>query len=215
VDLKVFRFNAKQRLKWRRHWHLGPRHTAVGFVARLSDGKGHLLVLETASLLKERYPHLRWKLAGGPTPGQESYVQFLKQEIKRRGLEDRVELTGYLDGASDVAGFLSALDVALHPAGAEAFGMAVVEAMACGRPVVVRDGEGAAETVRGLDGKCRGGLLVPDGRASSWAEAISRVLSDRVLRSRLSREAPLAAERFSLDRFVQFHMDAYRKLMQR
>lgn len=214
VDLDVFRFDATARRQWRRKWRLGPRHPVVGFVGRLSDGKGHLLVLETASLLRKRFPNLRFKLAGGPTPGQEHYVDFLKAEVRRRGLEKVVEFTGYLDGSSDVAGFLSALDVALHPAGAEAFGMAVVEAMACGRPVVVRDGEGAAETVRGLDGKLRGGLLVADGEAASWAESIAKVLKDGKLRARLAREARSAADRFSLKRFVRFHLDAYRELRQ-
>lgn len=215
VDLDVFRFHPEARRRLRRAWHLGSRHMAVGFAARVSSGKGHLLMLETASLLKKRFPNLRFKLAGGPTPGEESYVDFLKTEVKRRGLEDVVEFTGYLDGSSDVAGFLSGLDVALHPAGAEAFGMAVVEAMACGRPVVVRDGEGAAETVRGLDGRLRGGLLVKDGEAESWAEAIANVLTDKKLRDRLSREARPAAERFSLKRFVRFHVDAYQELIRR
>jgi len=212
VDLEVFRFDGKARQRWRMSWGMGPDQLAVGFVARLSEGKGHLLVLEAAKLLRERFPALRFFLAGGPTPGQEAYVDFLKAEAARRGLEGVVRFPGYLASSTDVAGFLSALDVALHPAGAEAFGMAVVEAMACGRPVVVRDGEGAAETVRGLDGVLRGGILVPDGRPESWADALTRVLSDAALRERLGQEARPSSDRFSLKRFVEFHLEAYQRL---
>jgi glycosyltransferase involved in cell wall biosynthesis len=214
VDLDVFRFNPKARAVGRRRWRLGPQDQAVGFASRVSDGKGHLLVLRAAERLKRSHPRLRFFLAGGPTPGEESYVEFLRGEVRRLGLEDIVRFTGYLDGARDVAGFLSALDVVLHPAGAEAFGMAVAEAMACGRPVVVRDGEGAAEIVRGPDGRLRGGILVEGGDPEDWAAALGKVLDDKRLRARLSREAPQAAERFSLRRFVRFHLDLYRELTQ-
>jgi glycosyltransferase involved in cell wall biosynthesis len=212
VDLDVFRFNPRARAKWRRRWRLASDDPAVGFVSRVSEGKGHLLVLRTAVKLKERFPRLRFFLAGGPTPGEESYVDFLKGEARRMGLGGIVEFTGYLDGSGEVAGFLSALDVVLHPAGAEAFGMAAAEAMACGRPVVVRDGEGAAEIVRGTDGRLRGGLLVGGGEPEDWASALGRVLDDKRLRTVLSREAPKSAERFSLSRFVRFHLDLYRQL---
>jgi glycosyltransferase involved in cell wall biosynthesis len=212
TDLGIFRFDPKTRAAHRKKWGLPPSHTAVGFAARLSEGKGHLLAIRTVEALKRRFPNLRLFLAGGPTPGEESYVDLLKGEVGSLGLGQRVRFTGYLESPSDVAGFLSALDVVLHPAGAEAFGMAVVEAMACGRPVVVRDGEGAAEIVRGADGRLRGGLLVAGGEPADWAEALGRLLKNRGLRSRLSREAPAVARRFSLERFVRFHLELYRKL---
>lgn len=212
VDLKVFRFDPAARTRWRKRFGAGPRHLVAGFVARLSDGKGHLLMLEAAERLRGRFPRLRFQFAGGPTPGQEAYVDFLKAEVSRRGLTDVVGFPGYLAGPSDVAGFLSSLDVALHPAAAEAFGMAVVEAMACGRPVVVSDGEGAAETVRGLAGRLRGGLLAEPREVDAWVEALTKILSDARLRARLAREARPAASRFSLERFFDLHLKVYRDL---
>jgi glycosyltransferase involved in cell wall biosynthesis len=209
VDLRSFRFDPRARAGWRRGWALGPRGFAVGFAARLTPGKGHDRVLEVAESLAGRSPQVRFFLAGGPSPGEEAFAESLREGIRRRGLEGRVTLVGYVDA---VPGFLSALDLVLHPARAEAFGMAVVEALACKRPVLALDGEGAAEILRGRGKTVRGGCLLAEDRTEAWADAILRLGRDRGLRDRWSREARAVAGRFSLERFVGLHLEAYRSM---
>ncbi len=210
VDLKHFKFETTARAKWRKKWKLGPKDFAAGFAARLTPGKGHERMLDLAEALQARMPHLRIKLAGGASPGEEAYAENLRAESRRRGLGKVLEFVGYVDA---VPGFLSALDVALHPAKAEAFGMAVVEALACGRPVLALDGEGAGEILRDGRGETRGGRLLESDETESWAEALERLLAHPPERLRLSRQAPAVAARFSLDRFVQFHLNEYRRLI--
>jgi glycosyltransferase involved in cell wall biosynthesis len=76
----------------------------------------------------------------------------------------------------------------------EGFGNVLVEAMACGVPVVATDSSGTRDIVRdGVDG-----LLVSDHGAAAVASALERVLADQALRRRLAAAAECGAERFGL-----------------
>ncbi|MCA1594526.1 MAG: glycosyltransferase [Acidobacteria bacterium] len=99
----------------------------------------------------------------------------------------------------DVARILPALDVFVSASCSEAFGLAIVEAMACGLPVVATATEGARELIE--DGVT--GRIVPIGDASAMASAISTLLDDAQLRNSLGSQASASARlRFSLERMV-------------
>ncbi len=85
-----------------------------------------------------------------------------------------------------VAAWLRASDVFVWPAIDEAFGMAFIEAQACGLPVVAGNGGGVGAVV------CSGrtGLLVPVGDVEAFAAAVGRLLTDAGLRQQLAHEAP-------------------------
>jgi glycosyltransferase involved in cell wall biosynthesis len=90
--------------------------------------------------------------------------------------------------------FYGALDLVAHPAMEEPFGLAVVEAMASGRPIVAIAGGGVPEIIRAdVDG-----LLVPAEQPAAMAEAILRLHDDPVLAERLTR----SARQRVLDRFT-------------
>ena len=83
----------------------------------------------------------------------------------------------------EIPGILSGFDVFAMPSRSEAFGVSAVEAQAMGVPVVAFDVEGVNEAVQ--DGV--GGVLVAAMHHESFAEAISRLLSDEQLRNALGR----------------------------
>jgi len=98
---------------------------------------------------------------------------------------DRIRMAGFLD-APTLAAWLRASDVFVWPAIDEAFGMALIEAQACGLPVVAGNGGGVA----GVVASGRTGLLVPVGDAGALAAAIHRLLTEPELRRRMASEAP-------------------------
>jgi len=102
---------------------------------------------------------------------------------------DRIRMVGFLD-APTVAAWLRASDVFVWPAVDEAFGMALIEAQACGLPVVAGNGGGVA----GVVASGRTGLLVPVGDAGAFAAAILRLLTDTELRQRMASEAAAYAK---------------------
>jgi len=101
---------------------------------------------------------------------------------------EQVRFVGF-QTASSVAAWLRASDVYVWPAIDEAFGMAFIEAQACGLPVVAGDGGGVGAVV------CAGrtGLLVPVGDAEAFANATCRLLTDAGLRRQMAEAAPVYA----------------------
>lgn len=97
---------------------------------------------------------------------------------------DRVRFAGAMT-SGDVAARLCQSDLFVWPAIDEAFGMAFIEAQACGVPIVGGNAGGVAAVVD--DG--RTGLLVPMGDADAFAAAVDRLLRDAPLRTRMARDA--------------------------
>ena len=111
----------------------------------------------------------------------------------------------FLGRRDEVADLLGACDVFVLPSRHEGLGVAALEAMALGCPVVASRVGGLAEAVVHE----RTGLLVRPGDASALAEALARILGDAALRARLGAAGPaLVAERHSAEALV----DAYQAL---
>ena len=100
------------------------------------------------------------------------------------GFDQQVRFVGF-EAASGVAARLRDADVFVWPAIDEAFGMAFIEAQACGLPVVAGNAGGVGAVVA----SGRTGLLVPVGDVEAFAAATLRLLTDSALRQRMAREA--------------------------
>ena len=171
----------------------------IGAAGRLIPLKGFDALLEAFALVRRTCPDAQLRIAGeGPDRDR------LASLVREKGLSDGVELLGEV---ADMAGFLQSLDVFAMPSRREGFGMAVLEAMSCGLPVVASDAGGLKEIV--LDGV--NGRLVHAGDEKALAGALTELLSDAALAERLGREARRSVEnRFSLQRMVRRYEQAYR-----
>lgn len=131
----------------------------------------------------------------------------LKKRVERHGLAGRVRLLGR---RNDVPDLLAAADVFAMPSRAEGLGIAALEAMAAGLPVVASRVGGLGEVV--LDGET--GRLVPPGDAAALARALDEVLGDATLRVRLGAagRARVQAE-FTADRMVDAYEALYREVL--
>jgi glycosyltransferase involved in cell wall biosynthesis len=137
--------------------------------------------LDAAARLAADRP-VRFYIVGGPiyrTAGSQYSIEELRAAAEARGLGDRVAFAGH---QADPASALRALDVAVHASTRpEPFGRVIVEAMACGRPVVAMRHGGAAELFEdGVDA-----LGCPPGDPGALAAAIDRLVADPDLRDRL------------------------------
>jgi glycosyltransferase involved in cell wall biosynthesis len=154
-------------------------------------------------------PGVRLILAGTTSSGSREYAARLRARITTLGLSGRVRVVQDC-GHDQIAGLLHACDVYVQPSHVEGLGLAVVEAMACGVPVVVSDTDGLREAVE----PDTSGLMVPAGDAAGIAEAVLQLAQQPPLRARLVR-AGLArvVNRFSLGRMVAHTEDLYRQLL--
>ncbi len=173
----------------------------VGIVGRLSDEKGHALLLDALPAVVAAIPETT-VLVVGDGPQREP----LLRQAKRLGMEDRINWAGQRPSA-EVHQLYRAMDVVAVPSAFEGFGLSAAEAMAAGRPVVATRVGGLEEVV--ADGDT--GKLVSPGDPASLARALIGILQDRIQAEDMgSRGKKRVLERFSSDRFAQTMSDAYR-----
>jgi glycosyltransferase involved in cell wall biosynthesis len=148
----------------------------------LSPEKGVEFFVEATNEIAKVMPNARfWIVGDGP----------LRGELERRA-GDAVHFLGARD---DVPELLHAMDVFVMPSLEEAFGIAVVEAMACGLPVVATNVGGLPEVVADKNT----GLLVPPRDAGALASAVVKLANDESLRRAFGeRGRARAEERFAL-----------------
>jgi len=116
----------------------------------------------------------------------------------------------YSANVADVANFYRAADVYLHGARADTFPNAVLEALACGTPVVATSVGGIPEQIN----EGRTGFLIPPGDSSMMAERICQLLHEET-KHRFSTEAAIVGrERFSLDRHVTDYLKWYEEILE-
>jgi glycosyltransferase involved in cell wall biosynthesis len=176
--------------------------TVVGVTSRLCAGKGIDVLLQAMRILRDTNAsepaHL---LVAGDGPER----QALERLAVSLEINDRVSMVGWVE---DLSAFWQQCDVAAVPStSTETFGMAAVEPMACGLPVVATRNGGLCEVVD--DGVT--GFLVAPGDADALAAALARYVADRPL-----REAHGAAGRARAESqlSIKAAADAYARLLE-
>jgi glycosyltransferase involved in cell wall biosynthesis len=123
-----------------------------------------------------------------------------------------VRFIPYQDDPHDVARYYQAADVYLHAARADTFPTSILEALACGRPVVATAVGGIPEQVEDT----RTGFLVPAGAVKAMADRLAHLLSDDALRERMGAQAAeFACRRFDLCRQADTYLDWYQEIVSR
>jgi glycosyltransferase involved in cell wall biosynthesis len=130
--------------------------------------------------------------------------QALAGAVAASGVAGRVRLTGYLP-EQDKAALLSGADLLVYPSRYEGFGLPVLEAMACGTPVVTTTG-GSLPEVAG-----DAALLVPPGDPQQLAAAVRKLLGDQAARADQARRGRARAAAFTWERCADLTVAAYRK----
>ena len=135
------------------------------------------------------------------------YEKKVKRWFKNEGDLDGVTFTGMLTGREKVE-TIAGSDIFVLPSYSENFGMAVVEAMACGLPVVATNVGGNVEIVQDRSN----GLFVQPGDSDMLASAIMELLKDREGAKKMGLEGRrLIMKRFSIDRNVRQTEELYEK----
>jgi glycosyltransferase involved in cell wall biosynthesis len=165
----------------------------IGTVANLFPRKGYEVMLRALPAIVHAIPSVQYVMVGSDDT---DYADRLKGLARELNIAERVHMVGFQD---PVQPFLASLDLYVHPALMEGFGIAVVEAMAMGKAVVATTTGGLPEVV--AQGET--GMLVPPGNVGSLAATIVTLLQDHVRREQMGhRGRARARERFSLDAYV-------------
>jgi glycosyltransferase involved in cell wall biosynthesis len=167
-------------------WPIHPDKPLIVNVGRLSRQKNHEALLRAMQQL----PDVQLAILGAGELGEE--LRRLAQDLQ---VSDRVCFTGELPPA-EVYSFLQAANVFVFPSLWESMGLAVVEAMQAGLPIVASDIP-AMHEILGTSA-----LLVPPQDASALAGAISQILNDPILAAALGTGARSRSQLFSVESMV-------------
>lgn len=161
----------------------------VGFVGRMLEDKGVRPLVEAIRMLRRDGVAIELLLAGTPDP--ENPTSITTRELEQWAGEAGIVWAGHVD---DIAMVWARSHIAALPSRREGLPKSLLEAAACGRPMVATDAPGCREVV--VAGET--GLLVPIDDAASLAQALGMLAQDAPLRIRFGRRArEMAEQRFS------------------
>jgi len=164
----------------------------VGHVGGLIPLRDQAVIMKALALVAQEIPNAYLVFIGdGPLRNQ------LEDQVAELGIKGRVLFLGYRD---DVPELLAVMDAYVNMARAEGFGIAVVEAMQAGLPVVLANAGALPELIEeGVSG-----LLVPPGDSAVLARTLARLASDRAWAAQLGDAArQRAASAFSIERYAR------------
>ena len=129
---------------------------------------------------------------------------IIEQCIKDNKLEDRVLLLGI---RSDIPSLLKSVDVVVQSSHWEGFGLAAVEGMAAGKPVIASDVEGLAQVVEGA------GILFPLGDDKKLADIIKLLIEDQTYYQQVAANCMERAKMFDIQKMVDAYNEVYEGLV--
>lgn len=141
IDIKKFDPAKGERKKIRDEFNVSDNELLIGMLARFSPGKGHEEFLYAAKELNAQYKNLIFMVVGEASRGEDEYANDIKKLALKYELFN-INFTGFRSDTKDV---LSAMDIFVFPSHAEAFGIALAEAMAMGIPSVCSDSDGVLD----------------------------------------------------------------------
>ncbi|MGD9563205.1 MAG: glycosyltransferase family 4 protein [Pyrinomonadaceae bacterium] len=166
----------------------------ISTLGELVELKGHRDFVLAANELAREFSDARFIVVGQDNSADMKFRRELRRMVKVFGLEDRFL---WLDWAEDTGSLLAATDIFVSASHSESFGMAILEAMACGTTVVATNTDGARALIADE------ALRVPIGDPVALAARLSGLIADPDECRRISREtSQMAREKFSLDRMV-------------
>ncbi len=175
-------------------------------VGRLAPRKGLRDLVKAAEIVTQSYPKYQFLIAGeGPLRAE------IEREIVQRGLGNRVRLLGHLAEREQLVQLYRGAVAYVHAAHYEGLPTALLEGMACGRPVVSTAVSGALDVIQ----PGQNGLLVPPHDPQRLANGIIKIIENRADAARMGQEAFRTIEQhYSWDVISRNYLNCYHELTQ-
>ena len=179
----------------------------ISYIGRLKKEKGVEVLLKALRLMQGTTPRIKTVIIGDGD--QRTILQNLAAEYK---IGDQITFTGELPGSASVVPYYQKSHVIVMPSYSEGMPLVLLEAMACGVPVIASRVGGIPEVLvmpttsepdAGGYWRAESGLLIQPGDAEALSAAILRLVSDSGLRQELAQKARTRAEAYSLERVVE------------
>ena len=197
----------EERRRLRERLGMAEEELALSYVATVNDKKNQLCFIEEAGpLLRERLPAATVYFVGDFEPERDAYARRCRKAMNRLGLNDVFEFVGYSDEVGD---WYRAADVGLIASRREGMARCMIEALACGTPVVSFDVCSAREILEEHD--C--GRVAPQGDYRQLVHHIEELAASTQERQRLGKNGENTARQlFDPASIVEQYEQLYREL---
>ena len=204
IDLETFRADRYDRDDARAQLVIAKEALVIGFVGRITPGKGHMEFIKAVSRIAKPAQPVTILFVGEPSYGEEEYAKEITAMALQQLEGYQVIFTGY---RRDIPRMLRAMDIFAFPSHEESFGTILVEAMAMELPVVACRSGGVPDIV--VDGDT--GILVPPRTVDELSDALLTLIADDELRRRLGRNGRRHVERhFDFAKYIDTLEEDYR-----
>jgi len=202
IDTKRFNPEIKKGDKVRKEFKIQDDELVIGMMARFSPGKGHEEFFSAADELNKKYNNLKFLVVGEASRGENEYEEKIKGIVKEKNILNII----FCGFRSDTPEVLAAMDIFAFPSHAEAFGIALVEAMAMGKPSVCSSSDGILDiAVNGVTS-----FLFEKKNAKDLADKIEQLINLKELRIRFGNDArKRAVENFDIEILTDKVIDIY------
>ena len=197
IDLSKFPSDQNAKRKIRKELRFRENDLVLGIVGQLTPRKGQLELLRAFARALADFPNMVLLITGAPLFNRDhEYLKELKQTAADLGIANKVR---WLGPRNDIDTIMQAQDVLIVNSSVEPFGLVILEAMACGTPVIAASVDGIPEIIR----HNQNGWLVPAQDEGELVEAIIDLARREDLRVRLAYRAKKdVAARFSVERYL-------------
>ncbi len=206
VDTKRFDREKIDELKVRKEFGFTEDEIVIGMLARFSPGKGHEEILLAAEKLSKKFSNLKFFIVGEASRGEEVYAN----KIKTLAADKRLNNVVFAGFRSDTPEVLAALDIFCFPSHSEAFGIALVEAMAMGVPSVCSNSDGILDIA--IDGETA--FLFEKQNGNDLSEKLEQLISSEEKRKQFGKASrERAVKFFDLDYLTEKVISIYEQAL--
>jgi glycosyltransferase involved in cell wall biosynthesis len=181
VDVTKFNPAIAKRKSIRNEFRIKENEIVIGMIARFSPGKGHEEFLRSAERLLLKFDNLKFVIVGEASRGEDKYAESIKALASNLKTENII-FAGFRSDTPDV---LSAFDIFIFPSHAEAFGIALIEAMAMKRSSVCANADGVLDIA--VDGETN--LLFQNKNADDLAAKTEQLIVNEKMRLLMGKAA--------------------------
>lgn len=197
IDMDKFNADKENQIVKRKKLGIPDNAFHIVTVAELNSNKNQAAIINAIELMNN--PDIHYTICGdGPER------KHLIDIINEKNLENQVKLLGY---RQDVAEILKTADVFAFPSKREGLGLAAIEALACGVPVVASDNRGTREYIKNKIN----GILCHTDSIEDYTDAFNRLYQDREYRLKLASECRNSVEEYDYRKIINVMKIVYQR----
>jgi glycosyltransferase involved in cell wall biosynthesis len=206
MELDLFLNSSQHRNPVRKQLGIADDEIVIGKIARLFHLKGHEYLFAAAREILSKYPKTRFLLLhDGVLRGA------FERQLQKMGIRDKFIFTGLVP-PTDIPKYIAAMDILVHTSLREGLARTLPQALACGKPVVSFDVDGASEVVK--NGET--GFLVKPMDSDGLADALIRLMQNEPLRRKMGENGrKLVDPVFRSEYMVEKIHELYQELLRR